>query len=267
VADRVALFVDAGFLVAEAGGICCDTKVRADLAVDYDPLIKRLIELAVEDSGERLLRVYWYDAAREGIPIRDHLQVAQLDDVKLRLGRLVHHEGRVEQKGVDSLIIRDLMTLARERAIATAYVVGGDEDLREGVAAAQDMGARVAVIGIEGAVAGTLRMEADRGLTLDAGFLGPFFSLKRAEPDDVVSDVSITRDVGHSFARSCVESLPRQQLGALLTDYPRIPPNLDAQLLREAEAALGSLRERFNLKVELRAAFWEGLSQAVAAPE
>jgi uncharacterized LabA/DUF88 family protein len=49
---------------------------------------------------------------------------------------------------VDALIYRDLMTLARERAICHAYLVAGDEDLREGVVAAQDMGVRVVVMGI-----------------------------------------------------------------------------------------------------------------------
>lgn len=41
------------------------------------------------------------------------------------------------------------MTLARERAISDAFLLSGDEDLREGVRAAQDMGVRVTLIGIE----------------------------------------------------------------------------------------------------------------------
>ena len=57
-----------------------------------------------------VLRVYWYDAAPNGIPLADHLLIAQLANVKLRLGRL----SGGKQKGVDSLIVRDLMTLARD---------------------------------------------------------------------------------------------------------------------------------------------------------
>jgi uncharacterized LabA/DUF88 family protein len=41
------------------------------------------------------------------------------------------------------------MTLARERAIAEAFLLSGDEDLREGVTAAQDQGVRVTVVGIQ----------------------------------------------------------------------------------------------------------------------
>ena len=92
-----------------------------------------------------VLRSYWYDGACDAIPTLAQLSVAELANVKLRLGRL----SGGKQKGVDALIYRDLMTLARERAIATAFLLAGDEDLREGVVAAGDMGVRVVVLGIE----------------------------------------------------------------------------------------------------------------------
>ncbi len=56
------------------------------------------------------------------------------------------------------------MTLARPRAMAIAYLLAGDEDLREGAVAAQELGIRVVVLGIEnpkGNQALTLIMEAD----------------------------------------------------------------------------------------------------------
>ena len=64
--------------------------------------------------------------------------------MKLRLGKL--SSGR--QKGVDSRIVRDLIVLARDRAITTAYVLSGDEDIREGVAEAQDCGVLVVLLGM-----------------------------------------------------------------------------------------------------------------------
>ena len=66
--------------------------------------------------------------------------------MKLRLGRLNTNN---QQKGVDALIYRDLMTLASERAVTDAFLISGDEDLREGVKAAQDRGVRVVLVGIE----------------------------------------------------------------------------------------------------------------------
>lgn len=267
--DRTAVFVDAGYLLQEGGFACLGTRRRGDIDCDFEPLLEALGRYAEEASGLPLLRVYWYDAARGGVPFKDHLAVGRLPNVKLRLGRLVERGNRIEQKGVDSLIIRDLMTLARERAIDTACVIGGDEDLREGIVAAQDMGVRVLVVGVEHDdpnQSEALVLEADRHLVVRAEFLAPFFRTpeRATTATGVVASELLAAEAGRDFARSCADSISRAQLGTLLTEYPRIPSELDVQLLRDAEKALGSLRDRFDLKVELRAGFWAGLSEAVA---
>ena len=126
------------------------------------------------------LRTYWYDGGVDGQPSEDHLAVARLPGVKLRLGRLV--KGR--QKGVDSLIVRDLIRLSQNHAISTAYLLGGDEDLRQGMVEAQDMGVRVVLVGIEPFEqqnqAGTLIREADDVMVLSQKDLTPMF--RRREP-------------------------------------------------------------------------------------
>ena len=142
--DRCAVFVDAGYLLAAGGDLCCGTTDRSEVSCNYETLVDFLVRAVSDDARMPVLRVYWYDAAPNALPLTDHQEIAQLANVKLRLGRLTGGK----QKGVDSLIIRDLMTLARERAIATAYLISGDEDIREGVVAAQDMGVRVVLLGI-----------------------------------------------------------------------------------------------------------------------
>ncbi len=261
------MFVDASYLLQEGGSLCLGTKRRSEISCDYGTLVAALVD-KVEAHGQLpVLRLYWYDAARSGAPARDHLAIAELRNVKLRLGRLVEREGRLEQKGVDSLIVRDLMTLARERAVASAYLVAGDDDLREGVVAAQDMGVRVIVVGIpaeEGNVALTLLHEADDYAELSQAFLAPHLARVQPATADGASPALVAADIGRGYAMACAESLSRDQLAALLADYPRIPSDLDAPLLRDAERALGDLRDRFELKRELRAGFWEGIQQAVA---
>ena len=66
--------------------------------------------------------------------------------MKLRLG-IVNLAG--QQKGVDSLIVTDLVELARNHAITDAILLSGDEDLRIGVQIAQSFGVRVHLIRIE----------------------------------------------------------------------------------------------------------------------
>ncbi len=278
--DRFALFVDAGHLLAEGGSLCCGTKSRSALDCDYPALVIALSGFCANHCCLPLLRVYWYDGARDGVPSRDHLLIGALPFTKLRLGRL----SGGKQKGVDSLIVRDLMTLARERAIATAFLLAGDEDLREGMVAAQEMGVAVNVLGIpttsaSGAnQAATLIREADQHILLPAGFLEPHitsrgFGLRpshtqpRTQPKLTVSkdgarDSSLAVQAATAFAATWVAE-NRSQLPELLAGAPVIPKAIDALLLAGAEAALGQdLRRREDLRKDARAAFWSTVKAA-----
>lgn len=277
--DRCALFLDAGHLLAEGGSLCCGIKKRSSIECDYRGLLKALVEFCSNHCALPLLRVYWYDAAPDAIPGPDHLHIGQLPFTKLRLGRL----SGGKQKGVDSLIVRDLMTLARERAIATAFLLGGDEDLREGMVAAQEMGVAVNVLGIPttGAAgenqAATLIREADEHLLLPAAFLEPFITARQAglsrstaSPSNELpltssGDEDDSRNAAlaaTAFAVSWLKQNP-DELSSLLRQAPVIPKGIDARLLNTVEAATGKdLRERHDLRKDLRAAFWSTIKAA-----
>ena len=137
--DRFAIFVDAGYLYAEGGKLSSGTGDRLRLRLDFTQTVSALVEKGRNHSGVSYLRTYWYDAATDATPTPSHIAVASIPGVKLRLGRL--SGGR--QKGVDSRIVRDLIVLAKDKAITSAYVLSGDEDIREGVAEAQDCGVSV----------------------------------------------------------------------------------------------------------------------------
>lgn len=270
--DRCALFVDAGYLLAEGGKLCCGTKRRNSVVCDYDQIIAALAKLAVENCTLPVLRVYWYDGARDAIPTLDHLAIAELANVKLRLGRL----SGGKQKGVDALIFRDLMTLARERAVATAFLVAGDEDLREGVVAAQDMGVRVVVIGVESTEDGNqseaLVRESDQRIELSADDLRPFLSRSGsaqassaiAVPHGAATPQATHQQLGERFGKEWVSRATDDELRELYEQRPRIPKELDVELIVSAESDLGSLRERPEIKPELRAGFWRIVIEAGA---
>ncbi|MGH3773836.1 MAG: hypothetical protein ACRDRW_21010 [Pseudonocardiaceae bacterium] len=88
--DRCAVLVDADYLYAEGGKLCCRTPARARSALQPSLAVELLHKVALETT--------------------------QLPDY------------------------RDLITLAQHRAISDAVLLSGDEDLREGVRAAQDYG-------------------------------------------------------------------------------------------------------------------------------
>jgi hypothetical protein len=129
-----AIFVDAGYLYAAAGRLVAGTEDRRAFDLDAEGLIEALIDRARSIFADsRLLRVYWYDGARRRIHTAEQQSIAELPDVKVRLGNL---NANNQQKGVDSLIRSDLESLARHRAISDAALLGGDEDLVSAVEAA-----------------------------------------------------------------------------------------------------------------------------------
>jgi uncharacterized LabA/DUF88 family protein len=99
--------------------------------------------LTQELTGLPLLRSYWYDGATSG-PSPTHTALAYRPGLKLRLG-LVNEQG---QQGVDALLVEDLVTLSRNRAVCDALVLSGDDDVRAGIEQAQAFGVRVHLLGV-----------------------------------------------------------------------------------------------------------------------
>lgn len=92
---------------------------------------------------------------------QDQEAIAKTEGVKCRFGT-INSQG--QQKGVDSLIVTDMIELARIQAISDALVLSGDEDVRVGVQVAQTFGIRVHVLGIHpatGSQSPSLIAEAD----------------------------------------------------------------------------------------------------------
>ena len=118
--DRVAVFVDAGYLFAQGSLELCGRKLeRRHVSLDHRALIDALKEFAERTSGLPLLRIYWYDGTSQG-PTSQHNTLADQADMKVRLG-FVNTAG--QQKGVDSLVVTDMITLARNRAMAECILL------------------------------------------------------------------------------------------------------------------------------------------------
>ena len=174
---RYAVMVDVGYIYAAAGELLFGSSSRRDFRVDAVPLIQVVTKHADEIIRGELLRVYWYDAARDRVPTIDQRVIAQMPWVKLRLGNL---NARGQQKGVDAQIRADMEALARHRAITDAVLIAGDEDMVPAVEAAQAFGVRVHLWGIEPPYgtnqAERLVWESDTVDVLDGSFLRPYFT-------------------------------------------------------------------------------------------
>jgi uncharacterized LabA/DUF88 family protein len=188
---RYAVMVDVGYIYAAAGELLFGSSSRRDFRVDAVPLIQVVTKHADELIRGELLRVYWYDAARDRVPTIDQRVIAQMPWVKLRLGNL---NARGQQKGVDAQIRADMEALARHRAITDAVLIAGDEDMVPAVEAAQAFGVRVHLWGIEPPYgtnqAERLVWESDTVDVLDGSFLRPYFSKNPAAVDQARSDAA-----------------------------------------------------------------------------
>jgi len=139
------LYIDAGYLLASAATRVTGTSLRSGIHVDYAALVNSLVDTAETRSELPVLRVYWYDSARHGIPDAQQERIGELSKVKLRLGRFGVNG---EQKGVDLRIGLDLVAHARNGASDVFFLVSGDDDLTEAVEEAQVHGVQVVLLAV-----------------------------------------------------------------------------------------------------------------------
>ena len=268
--DRVAVFVDAGYLFAEGSRALSGSKLqRGEINLDYDGVICSLKTFSEKVSQLPLLRIYWYDGTSQG-PSTQHIALAEKGYMKVRLG-FVNSYG--QQKGVDSLVVTDMITLARNGAMAECVLLSGDEDIRVGVQQAQEYGARVHLLGIKPARSSQsqfLRQEADSLHEWKSDDLRVFLkchpraSLQqegRREAPPVGSYVprnipSNLREVAQMVAGE----IPHSDIEALIDQVESTgqrPYEIDSRLLRMSQSALKhdlDSRERESVRSEFLSA-------------
>jgi uncharacterized LabA/DUF88 family protein len=249
---RYAIMVDVGYIYAAAGELLLGASSRREYRVDAPGLIQELTRNAENKIRGELLRVYWYDAARDRVPTIDQRVIAQMPWVKLRLGNL---NARGQQKGVDAQIRADMEALARHRAITDAVLVAGDEDMVPAVEAAQAYGVRVHLWGIEPPYgtnqAERLVWESDTVEVLDAAFVKPYFTSQPVtETEPVRLDLPIAAAIVPSPAQLFGERHAPRPGTRVVAHGPAGPPG------GVAASRLGPDRERVEEAGEHVAQKW-----------
>ena len=254
--DRYAIFVDAGyFFAAGAQAAFADhtTRKQITLKSPESMLTDLCARAALSADGMPLLRIYWYDAMPGPRLSLEQSNLAMLKGVKLRLGAL---NSAGEQKGVDSLIVTDIIDLARNRAIADAVIVTGDEDLRIAVQVAQSFGVRVHILAAGDPtknVSPALQMEADSVSALDAAwFAGHLEKAPTVQRLDAVATAQQVQpseaDLG-TIAQSVIKALfdeqQEEQINQLALHFKTqntVPPEFDRKLVAKVSAGLAGRR-------------------------
>ncbi len=233
---------------------------RSQLKLNEAEIITQLKFLALNQSvGVQLLRIYWYDGAWNG-PTIDHLALANMQDVKLRLGS-INSVG--EQKEVDSLLVTDLIDLARNQSICDATIVTADTDVRIAVQIAQTFGVRVHLVGLEPSRVSqspSLRQEADTVHEIARADVSKFLKVLAVAPPTVTLDIGIATTAVQKASSSkgggekTIGQIVEEAIQRTLTpphseDVPRlkaalaastgVPPEYDGRLLGTCRTLLG----------------------------
>lgn len=259
---QTAIFVDAGYLFAAGSALISGAKQpRSACQLDAKKALNALVTKAkTVESGARVLRTYWYDGIKPYTgPTAAQTALGEEPFVKLRLGML---NSQGQQKGVDSLIVTDLIELARNNAIHDALILAGDEDVRVGVQVAQSFGVRVHLLGIvptRGNVSPHLRQEMDSITELDETSIKSFLkctntaqsqvplktinttkatppankSSSNAQADEKLLSETATGVLGRFDAHQL------EQFNTVLATTGSLPRELDAPMLATARDRLG----------------------------
>jgi uncharacterized LabA/DUF88 family protein len=255
---QIAVFVDAGYLYAQGSALLAGQKQpRNQVQLSILRVLSQLRSTReVVAPGTRLLRVYWYDGVQRGGRLStEQSAIANSPYVKLRLGTV---NSRGEQKGVDSLIVTDLIDLARNRVITDALILSGDEDIRVGVQVAQTYGVCVHLLGIKparGSQSPDLVQEADTHREWTEGDVGAWMTVTprvlapialeptRAAAGALGGDAVTLHETLRTFVRDVVAVLAAADLSRhvafLDLNGGRISPELDRQTLARLRHHIG----------------------------
>ena len=274
---QIAVFVDAGYLYAEgAKALSGKPKPhpRSSVRLDIQKTLAKIKQSALQSCPNgRLLRIYWYDGLpRGGLPNSEQTSLANAESVKLRLGT-INSSGK--QKGVDSLIVTDLIDLARNRAITDALVLSGDEDIRIGVQIAQTFGVQTHLLGIEPARASwspDLAQESDTHQIWDKAVIATFLSVTQESRGGDELGEALRRPVtggGESLESamdeviakvlSRIDNRERGEISEYGTHFKRLPTELDRPILAAIRDRIGRDLNSEERK-QYRARFLKALS-------
>ena len=245
--ERVAVFVDAGYFWVQVSHIVYGEKKKREEILLNPKLMRASLLREVDNSFPdcSLLRVYWYDGLGiNELPTDQHKSICCLDDIKMRYGT----RNKVgQQKGVDGLLMADLISLAQNKAISSAMIISGGADLVPGISAAQMLGVRIHRLEMSGQEASspTLCEEVDRNSVWSRADIESFAAKVVAKTENDVAAVKNDEDIPPVDNGVSLDDIA----GKFLLDLPddlknkidpniAIPPDIDKQLLYQAKCAL-----------------------------
>ncbi|MFI1091359.1 NYN domain-containing protein [Streptomyces sp. NPDC020917] len=209
--DRCVVLVDAGYLLGAAASLLAGEPSRSSILVDHAAVVAGLRERAEKETGQPLLRIYWFDGAPDRVPQPEHRRLRVMPRVTVRLGALTRTDGRWAQKGVDAAMHAELSELARNRACSDIVLVTGDGDLLPGMMSAKEHGVAVHLWAVQAAdgdynQSEDLVAEADERRVLDREWITA--AIRARDAAGVCAPVGTRPEFGPEIAAILAAPLP-----------------------------------------------------------
>ncbi|MEV8334259.1 NYN domain-containing protein [Streptomyces niveus] len=221
--DRCIVFVDAGYLLGAAATLLTGDAARSRLSVDYAGLIQQIRERAETETGQPLLRIYWFDGAPDRVPQPEHRRLRVMPRVTVRLGMLTRVDSHFQQKGVDAAMHAQLIELARNKAAIDIALITGDGDLLPGVMAAKEHGVSMHLWAVQAA---------------DGAY---------NQSEDLVAEADERQLLGRAWLTQAITVAEPSPPGVSVRTHPGLPapsPALQASLPIPALAGTSTPRDR-----------------------
>jgi uncharacterized LabA/DUF88 family protein len=123
-------------------------------------------------GGRQLIRSYLYTSKPHYDRAKERHGEAALDQIRVVLGNAVRTgDGNYKEKGVDALLVADLIYHAAAKNFDYAVLVSTDADFALALKRVEDFGCRTAVVSVGAHAPNLLRESADDVFDLDADIL------------------------------------------------------------------------------------------------
>lgn len=252
--EKYAILVDAGYVWSQIQHMTSNSD-QLLMSLDLLKMRESLLEKSMGLFPSReLFRIYWYDGDGDNSLNLTfnrgavNSKIAEMNNFKLRLGTV---NSKRQQKGVDGLIIADLISLAQNRCVSDVLLVSGDADLAPGVVAAQTLGIRVHQLefGSKTATSPVLLREVDCGFSWPEKEIQTFIKLKQ-KSQFIKAQISsstekhLPEEFSDDVFKNVLKLIPnflsdfdKQQLNTLQIN-DKIPVEIDKKILSFISGAL-----------------------------
>lgn len=165
--ERTLVFVDTSYLLASFYN-SWHTGARSQLEIDLPEVVNLLAGMIENQLHQPIHRQLWYDGIPDSGPHHYQRALRTCEGVQLRAGQLIEWGERRTQKGVDTLLVADMVVASLQHQVSDMVLVSGDADMIPGVKEATKSGTRVHLYGFGwDSMSSALRYACDSTTVLD----------------------------------------------------------------------------------------------------